>query len=75
MVLQVGDQLLGADPGLGQLGEGQHHADADRVGVGVEEAAAGDAPGAPEHLDVDTLVALHPEALVDHLGGEARAPL
>ena len=54
--LEVGDQLLGAHLGLGQVGEGQHHADAHGVGVGVEEAAAGDPPGAPEHLDVDALV-------------------
>ena len=75
MGLEVGDQLLGSAPGLRQAGDGHHHAHADRVGVGVEESAAGDAAGAAEHLDVDTLCWPDPEALVDDLARAGPGPL
>ena len=39
----------------------QHDADGDRVEVGVDEAAAVDAAGAADDLDVDALAAAHPK--------------
>ena len=70
MFLEIGDQLLGSDLRFGQMGHRDHYADADRGGVGVQETAPGYSPGAPEHLDVHTLVVFHAETLVDHAGRE-----
>ena len=46
----------GRTPGPGQAGSDSTTPMLTGVGVGVEEAAAGDAPGAPEDLDVEALV-------------------
>ena len=67
MRLDARDQLFRPDLGLGQAVEADHDAHADRVQVGVEEAAAGDAAGAADHLDVQALVADQAEPFLDHL--------
>ena len=66
MGLEVGDELLGPVPGPrpGPVTR-HHHADADGVVVGVEEAAARDATRAADRLDVDALVGPEPEAVFD----------
>ena len=63
--LQVGDEVLRAPSGRREAGEVQHHADGDRVEVGVEEPTARHRARATQDLDVGPLVADEGEALLD----------
>ncbi len=68
--LELGDDLLGTPAGGGEVGQGQHNPDRDRVKVGVDEPAAGDAAGTAEDLDVDALAVTDPEPGVDLAPGQ-----
>ena len=67
MRLERPDQFLGPRLGRRQPVKSDHHAHADGVEAGVEEAAAGDPAGAADHLDVQALVTGQPEPLFYHL--------
>ena len=70
MLLQAGDDLF--RPGLlgCERGQLQHHANGDRVEVGVEEPAPVHPTGCTDDLDVDTVAVAHVEAFVDHFLGQ-----